>query len=317
MCGHCTEWIAFNQLEQGQGHRRVQLSDGLACEFYLQEADDPYLALKKINAAARRHEVDPQKFGLSAALLCRGIDVLLGHGFDSPPYQQLLRNRRFRRAVATSCSVVGQQKFMALASTLAIEPLGALYDEATFTDRGAASRLKLIVPFQSASVAILRHYIQWWLLGEGVKKNDLLKQMEETGILDPIEDVSTESREAFDALFPALWYSLNFLGPYAADRTMLWELVTTPLNGVPWFYAHDLWLQRRAALFLYDREGFHPFFRGLGQYRTSLILYLDLKRGLGAEQKDLLRQALNALPLDGLRDDDLQLGEWLAGSVNS
>ena len=39
------------------------------------------------------------------------------------------------------------------------------------------------------SATVLRNYIDWWLKGDSLHNNDLNKRMEETGILDPIEDI--------------------------------------------------------------------------------------------------------------------------------
>ena len=133
--------------------------------------------------------------------------------------------------------------------------------------------------------------------------------MEETGVLDPIEDVKTEEKGAFQIIFRALWFSLNLLGRSPASRNILQEIVTTWPAGVPFFDAHDLWLQRRAALLLYDNAGLKPFLeKGC---RASLLYYLDLKRGLSTQQYQMIKSAVTRLSGRAFHDDQFDWRSWL------
>lgn len=311
MCGHCTERQAFNVLESQRKVQQPPVSGWLDCEFYLQEAGQLIHAMNRITVSARRKKNNPLSLFSPEVVLCRGLEVLFRDGFDSSAYQQLLSNPQFRLVLGVTCSDGLPQEFSALSPILGIEPFGALYNERTFACRDAAARLMPNAPLKLAAVAILEHYIQWWHLGVGLVKNDLDKRMEETGIMDPIEDISDESHAEFKALFRTFWYSLLLLGPDPSHGTLLVKLMAAQPKGIPLFVAHDLWLQRQAALYLYDLQGLAPFIKNLGEYRTSLLYYIDLKRGIRSDEKSALQQAVGLLPKGVLWDHNFDLTDWL------
>ncbi|MDO3377114.1 hypothetical protein [Geoalkalibacter halelectricus] len=75
------------------------------------------------------------------------------------------------------------------------------------------------------------------------------------------------------------------------------------------FIAYDLWLQRKAMLLLFDREGLSGLGKGFWPARASLLYYLDLKRGLTDKQKKFIltsftatQESENISLLDDLRE---------------
>jgi len=159
----------------------------------------------------------------------------------------------------------------------------------------------------------LRHYIDWWLDGKGLVKTDLHQRMEETGILEPINDVAEMEREIFDCAFRAIWFSLNRLALIPEGRDLLLTILIKGLAGVPGFDGKELWLQRRAALLLYEKDGIIPFLENLKQIRPLLLRYLDLKRGfLPEEMACILRHKKKIAPGE-IRDDHFDFDAWLEG----
>jgi hypothetical protein len=200
--------------------------------------------------------------------------------------------------------------FQTSAKRLGASRLVLLYEKETFTTSEGAKRLQVIAPLKEDALGLLRFYIRWWLKGKGLEKNDLPQKLEEEGILDPVEDVKSDEKTAFQTIFRALWFSLNFLGQFPASRNILREIVTNNPAGIPCFDAHDLWLQRRAALLLYDNAGLAPFLeKGC---RSSLLYYLDLKRGLSTKELQEIRTAVAQPSEVAFHDDYFDLQGWLS-----
>lgn len=310
MCGYCMEFgFAIDLLEkEKKGEALGDLFPWPMAEFYLQETNSPSRFLTRITT-----ESTQEHLGFSSeTLLCKGIEVLLTQCFDSTEFQKLLRNDYFKNCLANACSHTEREKFSVLARRFGWQGFELLYDQQTFMVRERAEKLLDAEFLRDESHGLLRHYIRWWLQGKGLQKNDLLKRMEETGTMDPIEDVTKDEHQTFQIIFPALWLSLFMLAKVPASQQTLLDIISHSTAGVPLFNAHDLWLQRRAALLLYDLEGLGPFLeKGC---RGTLLYYLDLKRGLSANQLTVIAEALRSLPEGAFRDDFFDTQVWLTGS---
>ena len=70
-------------------------------------------------------------------------------------------------------------------------------------------------------------------------------------------------------------------------------IALTQPAGIPNFEALDLWLQRRAALAVYDLEGIAPFVGAVGGVRPEIFQYLKLKGRITASERDVFINRLS------------------------
>ncbi|UWZ79727.1 hypothetical protein L9S41_18910 [Geoalkalibacter halelectricus] len=202
MCGYCTEKIVFSILERQRANCIGQLDPVFECEYFLQEEENVPVALNAISAEMGQPKISPSPGSSALTFLCRGLELLLQQGFDSPSYQKLLGNHLFRVALKAVCSPKSRKKFCQLSSEKGFGSLSLLYEQATFTDGDMAKRLQLSADRKAEAESLLQHYINWWLLGHGLQKD---KQHEST--------ISISSHHTFYSLFLAVWYSVVLLGP--------------------------------------------------------------------------------------------------------
>lgn len=126
---------------------------------------------------------------------------------------------------------------------------------------------------------LLERYHSWWLLGKGQQKNDLSRKLRETGIMDPIEDITRDEWQEFYEIFPAIYFALAYVSRYGTDMHWIEKIALTEPNGVPDFPGYDLWLKRKAFIFSIKHNGIsflldniNPYFRPLPAYYCFLRL---------------------------------------------
>lgn len=282
MCGYCTEKILFSILERQRASCIGRLDSVFECEYFLQEEENFHVAVNAIAAEIGLPKISPNPGSSALTFLCRGLELLLRQGFDSPSYQKLLGNHHFRLALKEVCTSKSRKKFDGLSSEKGFSSLILLYEQATYTDGAMAKRLQVSVDRKAEAKALLQHYIRWWLLGHGLQKD---KQHEST--------ISIFSHRAFYSLFLAVWYSVVLLGPEPEGKPFLCQIAATNPSNAD-FIAYDLWLQRKAMLLLFDREWLSGLGKGFWPGRASLLYYLDLKRGLTSKQKKFILASFTA-----------------------
>jgi hypothetical protein len=136
--------------------------------------------------------------------------------------------------------------------------------------------------------------------------------MQDTGIMDPIEDIPMAEQLLFSHRFPALWFSVLRISRLPTGTKMLWTIITKNPSGVPDFDGLDLWLQRRATLAYYDQQGLGPFLNEVESVREGLFQYLAAARINKVEEKNALIAALgeysslDSVPAEWLWADHLQ-----------
>jgi len=101
------------------------------------------------------------------------------------------------------------------------------------------------------SCSLLDHYYNWWLKGDGLIKNNLEQIMKETGIFDPIDDISDDQRDRFYNLIPLLSFAVDVVGLIEPDNTSLRNVAFNYPYGVPVFDAFDLWIMRKALKYCF------------------------------------------------------------------
>ncbi len=301
MCGYCSEKIVFEiaDAERLKKDFSFPLTDSFYAHFYLQATDDPLQALEKIVESNILQKVIPAEMIPPDTILCRALEILFKHGFDSTVYQGLLNNHHYRHAIATACSSKNRSELKSVSSRFAIEHLAILYDNHTYLTREGAFDLRTLAPLKKECHDLLRYYIHWWLEGEGLAEED-------AGGFSP------EDQTSFSIIFRAVWFSLLLLGRYQAATPILLKMLTTNPAKIPFFDEMDLWVQRQASLMLYDLQGLTSLVDKLGNIRGSLIYFIDLKRGLPDAHKHQLLECVKRLPRSDA-DDMLgfSLREWL------
>lgn len=295
MCGYCTEVIAFDIAAAEKRGGLLPIDFFAGATQYLQSTNDLHATLERIKAVARSKNVAAVTLVDDEAIICRAIAILLVEGFASVQYRQLLKKPLFRKALFRCCSPKRRQQAERLASAGAFGALiDLLYRTETFTTSSGAQRLRQERLVEECTKAV-EWYIAWWL-EDGTERNVKI---------DP------EDYRAFRCVFRALFFSVTLLGRRNEAKLLLLRLVTTIPARCPNFDALDLWLQRQAALGLFDMCGIGPFLEQLHRIRASLIYHLDLKRGLMAAQKAALLDVVRSRPEAAATDDYFSLSEWL------
>jgi hypothetical protein len=157
----------------------------------------------------------------------------------------------------------------------------------------------------------LKHYISWWLKGQELQKNDLDAMMKETGIFDPINDISDEEHHRFNILSRAIYFCILTVGSCSAGKKMLLAIAQRPSAGVPWFDGDELWLNRIAALKLYDLEGFDAFLKHLRTIRATNFYYICMVRDVPVEKLRLMLDEVRRLPEADTTDNYISLSKFL------
>lgn len=315
MCGWCVERFALEiiAMEQRKPFPGKVYGDSLGRYFLLRECCDFPVALKRLQRSMKRRGLIPEQELHAGIVLLRTMETLMLYGFTSAEYQHLIRQKFVRTLIANACGESAAAAFRETTAGLGVESLAILYDADTYLSADKADELWRLSLSPSCQ-RLLRHYRSWWLQGEGLRKNDLDKQMTETGILDPIEDIACEEHERFDLLLPAIYFSIMLLGRLPSGERVMQALAAEELAGVPGFDGKELWLQRLAALYYYDQAGFDALLGNLNRFRATLFYYIDLKRGFTAEQKRQLLELARQNPDLVKWDDNMSIVEWLEES---
>ncbi len=313
MCGYCVEELALRILrEDVQGILQMKNLRGTPCHyFYLRETSDFISSMDRIRRSLAQKKQAFFDEVTHSVLLYRGLEMLINKGFDSPEYRQLLKKPLYREAVAVCCTTEIQQEFEAVSAELNISHLALLYDPETYFWKRSSRQYQLLSDLIPSCRELLKHYISWWLDGKGLRKNDLMAMMDETGVMDPIDDISEEENSRFRLLVRAIFCSILTIGKCTAGRNMLLAIVQRLPAGVPYFNGEDLWLQRIAALKLIDLEGFDIFHKNLTSIRATTYYYLDIVRGFTAGQKRMLLDEARQHPESMTTDNFISLAGWL------
>jgi len=303
MCGYCTEETALYVLRKDvQGNLQMkELGSNLGRHFYLRETQDFISALDRLKRSLAQKRLPFFSEVSHDVVLCRGLEILLEQGFASPAYQRLLKKPLYRDAIAALCSNENRQAFEAGTEGLNIYSLGILYDAETYFWGERSKQMRTLADILSSCRHLVKHYISWWLNGDGL-------QMDE-------DCVVKEESFRFALLFRALYFSVLIIGKYSAGKKMLTAIAQRNPAGTPFFDGDDLWLQRVAALKLYDLEGIEVFGKNLKTIRNGLYFYVDLIRGFSIEQKQVLLDEIRRYKEADRMDSLTQMSRWLRNDL--
>lgn len=301
MCGYCTEPIALDILKRDLSGtlQMKELGADVSRYFYLREAPEflPALNRLKRSLAQKRQPFSPSI--PHQVLLYRGLEILLQHGYASPEYQRLLKQSLYRDAVAALCNNDQRNEFESATAGLKVEYLGVLYEPETYFWGERSKELRTLANVLPSCRNMLKHYISWWLEGKSLKKVD--------------EYVLAEGEYSrFSLLFRAVYFSFLMVGSCSAGKKMVGAILEKTPASTPWFDGDDLWLQRVAALKLYDLAGFDAFLKYLTTTRATNFYFIYIVRGFSLIQKQLLLDEVRRYPESDTTDDYISLLRWLS-----
>ncbi|MDP2833400.1 MAG: hypothetical protein Q8Q28_08960 [Pseudomonadota bacterium] len=305
MCGYCIEYNTFTAIYNAHSGQSTNLDpNGIELIGYLQDLPDVQSILANLPA-------DMADDGtLSSIIACRGLEILMAQGFDSAAYQSLLKTPAYLSALEVFTSAGDAENPLPADPRFDLSAAYWVWDKSTYFEPGYLDRQLRLWTLPDA-MSLLKQYVDFRLQGIGLHRNDLEERMRQTGVFDPIEDITADDREAFDAHFPAFWCALHWLAMQPEGAPCLWEVISHEPIGVPEFAGLDLWFQRRAALLAYDRFGFVPFLKDLSPVRTELFQFIGLMRQITSEERASLLEALQQLEAPEPKGMYFNLRQWL------
>ena len=267
MCGYCYEGIMLHVVETGhRGTKGYRFS-------YLQESED-------IKTEIQRLEDPNNPEQLIDLAFCRLYNHYFAYGFNVELFN-ILQDRFGHQAV---------QAYLARRQASSSEIFKAelsdinLLSDAKCWNQFIANEERVL----KNSLGLLNSYHDWWLLGNGKEKSDPDERIEETGIMDPIDNTTLAEWNRFDTLYPAISFALSYIINQYNDSEIIQKIALTNLEDVPDTWGKDLWLQRRAMIACVQRNGIKFIIENLGQIRYELIYYVLLKTDTNpAELKNL------------------------------
>jgi len=143
------------------------------------------------------------------------------------------------------------------------------------------------------SESTLKSYFDFWICGESKEFSDPEKRMEETGIMDPIENTTPKDWDSFYTLFPIVFFSFLIIKRFKNDSEILRRIALQSPHDVPDFLGYDLWLQRKAFVVCVKNYGIQFVLDNYDDIRLELIYYALLKDSICAEDLDVLLDVLN------------------------
>ena len=270
MCGYCYEGIMLHVVETGhrgtKGYRFSYLQESEFIKTEIQGLEDPNNPEALIDLA-----------------FCRLYDHYFAHGFDVELFNIL--QDKFRHSAVQAYLTRRQASSSAFKAELS--NLNLLSDEACW-NQFIANNGKIL----RDSLELLNFYYGWWLLGIGKEKSEPLQRMEQTGIMDPIDNTTLAEWYKFDSLYPAVSFALSYIIHHHGNSEIIQRIALTNLEDAPDMWGKDLWLQRRAMTACVQRDGLVFIVNNLNQIRYELIYYVLLKTDTNSAELKKLKEAI-------------------------
>lgn len=147
----------------------------------------------------------------------------------------------------------------------------------------------------------LEGYYNWWVLGVNKETSDPKDRMEETGIMNPIEDSTPTDWDKFYNTFPFVYFSFLVLTKYQNNSNILKKIALESPRNVPNFLGYDLWLQRKAFTTCVKEYGVQFILENYRDIRFELIYY------------SLLQNSITMVGLGVLKEHLLSHDHWVDG----
>ncbi|MBX3618249.1 hypothetical protein [Nitrosomonas sp.] len=263
---------------------------------YLQESDD-------IKTEIQRLEDPNNPASLIDLAFCRLYDHYFEHGFDVALFNTL--QVKFGH-VAVKSYFARRRSSSSEIFKAELNNINLLNDEVCWNEF-IADKERIL----KNSLDLLNSYHDWWLLGIGKEKSDPDERIEETGIMDPIDNTTLAEWNRFDALYPAISFALSYIINHHSDAEITQKIALTNLEDVPDTWGKDLWLQRRAMTACVQRNGLKFIIENLGQIRYELIYYVLLKTDANPAELKNLKEVILAEdehPMQGMMESEHIIG---------
>ncbi len=303
MCGDCQESADLGKLAAlTWGHSLTEKEEWYhSFIFKLLESDRPLTILQESEtflaervSLARAEETDNRKHPPLAiyTVLCCLVKVLLEKGFDSLEYQSLIRPPHVVEAITTYCDLLIRDFDFPLFQNSSF--LAAFLDKEFFLSREISLK-KLSDPrLAQESLTFLNGYVDWW----HVECGDWVGYFHRVHAFFPYIVLGFAVTRRHYPTHPVFERMLqNYRPSHFTTRVGL-----------------EMWLQRQAALQVYDVQGisaFLPF--GGTTIRPILLCYLLIKGKLDAEVRQQLHDSIIA---SGCYDPERANDEWVHKPVN-
>lgn len=302
MCGYCTEIYALAalRLDQPFAQAMAKITRSIVRLPMLQEVRDCGALFDGSEKPPSRSE--------SIVWLGRAMQILMHDGFDTHAYQLLLEAPRFSSAVHLYCGGTHAETYGDGGPPLDVTTMQWLGERETWLDSGVFARRANEVAIDRCETLLAQYVASCFRAAD---------QSEDGAVSDPatgMTDSGIELSDQFDNwLLPLMLAVAKIAAPSCPDQTMrraLLPLVKNEPGWTPQFQAFELWLQRQAAVALYDRFGIAPFAENLYWLRQELLQYLALTGRVDAGERERL---LAAFLQHGTRGDGnfFSLHHWL------
>ncbi|QOJ23823.1 MAG: hypothetical protein HRU78_09335 [Gammaproteobacteria bacterium] len=259
---------------------------------YLQESEDIKTEIQQLE--------DPNNpEPLIDLAFCRLYDHCFAHGFDVELFDILQTKFGYEavQSYLTRRQTSSSEIFKAELSNI------NLLSDAKCWNQFIADEERVL----KNSLGLLNFYYDWWLLGIGKEKSEPLQRMEQTGIMDRIDNTTLTEWCRFDAFYPAISFALSFIIYHHSDAEIIQKIALTNLEDAPDMWGKDLWLQRRAMTACVQRNGLKFIIENLGQIRYELIYYVLLKTDTTPTELKKLKEAILAEdehPIQGMMESE-------------
>ncbi len=172
------------------------------------------------------------------------------------------------------------------------EPLGNanLYTDRHCWENFARNKIQLI----NNSVRTLNTYYNWWILEGNKEISDPQKRMEETGIMDPIEDTTPKDWNRFYQLFPVVYFSVLILSKYQKNCDIIKRIALENSHEAPAFNGYELWLQRKALTCCVREYGAQFILDNYDNIRLELIYYCLITESFSIAEITALKEHLTS-----------------------
>lgn len=278
MCGYCTESFALRAMQHDQEIIALSRDKPMFATMAFQEAVDLPSGLLEIGDTCINNP------SVALTILCRAIELLSTAGFDSEAYQRLIEIPNFKAAIRSACEYIPKTDTSSdLPEQLQPDHYQWLREISTYLEANCFRELSENASPQRCLENVL-NYSAWWV-DRAPTANDhrLLWQ-----------------------IFPMLWFSLLRSSKADDIEPAVWLVAIRARGSEPDFDALDLWLQRRAALVIYERRGIDPFVREIKLVRAELIGYLILTGRLSEIERQTLSDRIRQLPGGDLEGETTQ-----------
>ncbi len=296
MCEYCIEQLMMADVSNAMSVKHILDISRFYASNALQEYPDIHAVLEVTSPEMARNETAAQ------VICCRGLEILLNAGFASKEYQHLLQLKAFHVALKTFTDdglrahrfskypYFGLSKFHWVRDVRSFTQPTYLEDQLGQFDASDATRL-------------FKWHNEFFRNGAGQIASDPNEN------LLPIEEGMGAST-AFRDLFPVFWCALNLLGRQNPQNPLLWGIVCENQFNCSDIDSFDLWIQRRAALFVYDQQGIAPFQKNLKSIRPELFQFIALVRHVSNEERSSLLAAFNQISTE-YWGDYFDIRAWL------